>query len=284
MKIRILSGIVAAILLFAIMLSGTAVFAAALFVFALFGIHEFYDAMEKAGNRPVRIPGYLSCLLFLLPAAEAAGLLKGIRESAGSGFLMDIALLAAFIALLVLMLLPVFKKNVYRHSDIALTILGILYVPFLFMFIMMTRELDYGKYLVWLIFIGAWVTDIFAYFTGTFFGKHKLMPAISPSKTVEGAVGGLLACIVISVLYGYLIRTLAGVVILPLYCYAVIALISGITSQLSDLSASSVKRYAGIKDFGSIMPGHGGVLDRLDSLLFVAPAVYFMLGIICGAG
>ncbi|MDR1891444.1 MAG: phosphatidate cytidylyltransferase [Oscillospiraceae bacterium] len=136
-----------------------------------------------------------------------------------------------------------------------------------------------GIFLLLLAVIGAWGTDIGAYFIGRFFGKHKLAPAVSPKKTVEGAVGGLAVCIVLFLAYGslygaYFLKD-GGRVSLPLL--AALAVICALLSMLGDLSASCIKRAAGIKDFGNIFPGHGGILDRFDSLLTVAPAVYLLV-------
>lgn len=123
-----------------------------------------------------------------------------------------------------------------------------------------------------LIFIGAWVTDTFAYFSGYFFGKHKLIPAVSPKKTVEGAVGGSLATTVVYGVYGWFVT---GDVTLTVILTAV-GLAASIVSQFGDLSASLIKRHWGIKDYGNLFPGHGGVLDRFDSILAVSAFLYLI--------
>lgn len=121
-----------------------------------------------------------------------------------------------------------------------------------------------------LVFVGAWVTDTFAYFTGFFFGKHKLIPSVSPKKTVEGAVGGTLFAMigyaVVGMIYGY---SVTNIIILT-----VVGLFASIISQFGDLSASLIKRHYGIKDYGKLFPGHGGVLDRFDSILAVSAFLY----------
>lgn len=132
-------------------------------------------------------------------------------------------------------------------------------------------------FLVVLLLLCAWITDTAAYFTGSFLGKHKLIPAISPKKTVEGALGGLIACVLIctaaGLFYQSQIAASGSTVSLPILI--LLAAVSSVIGMLGDLSASLVKRCCGIKDFGSLLPGHGGILDRFDSFLFVAPAIYF---------
>jgi phosphatidate cytidylyltransferase len=140
--------------------------------------------------------------------------------------------------------------------------------------------MEKGNLFVWLILIGGWVTDTMAYFSGRILGRNKLIPDNSPKKTVEGAIGGIIGCTLILFLYGVLvINQYGGVKISPLH-YILLGFILSISAQLGDLLASSIKRAAKIKDFGTIMPGHGGVIDRFDSILLVAPIVYFYLKMI----
>ena len=128
-------------------------------------------------------------------------------------------------------------------------------------------------YIYLLAFVGAWVPDTFAYFTGMLFGKHKLIPDVSPKKTVEGAVGGVVFCVLAFVGFGLLYNNLwviEGGGKLPLWIMAVMGVLVSIVSQIGDLSLSLLKRKYGIKDFGKIFPGHGGVMDRFDSVLAVS--------------
>jgi phosphatidate cytidylyltransferase len=128
-----------------------------------------------------------------------------------------------------------------------------------------------GEYLYLLAFIGAWVTDTFAYFTGMLFGKHKLIPDVSPKKTVEGAIGGTVFCVLAFIGYAFLYnRFWAGEGPLSVGAMAIVGLLVAVVSQLGDLCLSLLKRKYGIKDFGKIFPGHGGVMDRFDSVLAVS--------------
>ena len=140
---------------------------------------------------------------------------------------------------------------------------------------LLRRQGDAGVYLYGLIFIGAWMTDTGAYFVGVLFGKHKLIPEVSPKKTIEGAFGGILGCIAGFVLYGFIIQSVCDVKV-NYIAMIVIAAVIAVVSQFGDLVASYIKREREIKDFGFIFPGHGGVLDRFDSIIAVAPSIYFI--------
>ncbi len=143
-----------------------------------------------------------------------------------------------------------------------------------------------GRFLYLLAFIGAWVTDIFAYFSGFLFGKHKLIPEISPKKTVEGSIGGMLFCVLafIAFTYCYNMRFWGllpeGSATLPYWMMAIVGLVVSVVSQIGDLSMSALKRHYGIKDFGKIFPGHGGMLDRFDSVVAVSIVLACALGIL----
>ena len=140
---------------------------------------------------------------------------------------------------------------------------------------LLRRQGNTGVYLYGLIFIGAWMTDTGAYFVGVLFGKHKLIPKVSPKKTVEGAFGGILGCIIGFVIYGFILQSVSEVKV-NYIAITVLAIVISIVSQFGDLVASYIKREREIKDFGFIFPGHGGVLDRFDSIIAVAPTIYFI--------
>lgn len=148
------------------------------------------------------------------------------------------------------------------------------YVTVFFSSILSVRNLEKGGlYLFFLIFISAWITDIFAYFTGFLIGKHKLCPIISPKKTIEGSVGGIIFTVIAYIIYGLILVKYFDVNV-NYFTLMVLAFLSSAVSQIGDLSASLIKRYYNVKDYGKILPGHGGIMDRFDSVLFVAPLIY----------
>ena len=161
--------------------------------------------------------------------------------------------------------------------------LGICYIPLMLIYLSLVRdmELDHGlngKILIWFVLIASWGSDIFAYFIGRHFGKHKLT-AVSPNKTVEGAVAGVVGAILLGILFAILCNTIWGVGINYLLIGCIMAVLS-IVGQIGDLAASSIKRYCEIKDFSELIPGHGGMLDRIDSIIFVLPFAYILFSIL----
>jgi phosphatidate cytidylyltransferase len=171
--------------------------------------------------------------------------------------------------------IQVFKFEKYDYIDISLTYFGIIYVVFLFSFVLLIRNMESGKFYIWLVFIGAWLTDSAAYFTGVKFGKTKIIPTVSPKKTLEGSIGGVVGCIIIMLLYGILVVN--NVNEISFYHYIILGILCGTISQIGDWAASAIKRKVEVKDYGNLMPGHGGVIDRFDSILITAPTVYFYL-------
>lgn len=159
-------------------------------------------------------------------------------------------------------------------KDIAYTFIGIFYVVFFTMFVAIIDGMENGKILIWYAILAAWGTDIVAYFVGKAFGKHKFSK-VSPKKSIEGCIGGTIGAVVLMLIYTYIANTFWGMD----YSYAFIAMISVILSligQIGDFAASSIKRFVDIKDFSNLIPGHGGMLDRIDSLIFLAPFAYVL--------
>lgn len=278
MKTRIISAVVALGLLAAIMLLGRQALGLAVFAVALVGIREFYHALEKGGYKPVKVVGYLSCLPLLYLSFRDAINLDGLTFV----FLPSKGLaLAIFVILAALFSIQIFRYGKISISDISVTILGILYVVFLFSFVILVRNMgERGDLYIWLVFAGAWAPDTFAYFSGVAFGRTKILPVVSPKKSLEGSIGGIIGCVGVMVGLGAYLNSLGiypgGI---PVVHYVLLGILCGCISQIGDWAASAVKRQVGVKDYGNLMPGHGGVLDRFDSILFAAPVVYFYLSL-----
>ena len=174
-------------------------------------------------------------------------------------------------------LLYLFKINKRKLEDGMSTITGIVYVGFFFYHLAAIGMLDNLKIFVWMVMITAFVTDTSAYFAGVFFGKHKMTPVISPKKTWEGAVGGVIGTIIVSGIFGFFFMK-------PMIVDCMImGFLGAVISMFGDLTASIFKRKMGIKDYGNLIPGHGGILDRFDSVLFTAPMIYYYLVLVIGA-
>lgn len=261
MKKRVLSAIAGLVLLFAVLLLNQVLtIRIALIVISLFALYELYVPFGY-WKQPwfVWLGVLISVLILFGPIQEAR---YSIPVIVGYVLLLAIGLLA-------------FHKTV-RFCDVTRMLFFTVYIPFFLNTIVLTRNLVRGEFLIWLIFGGAWLTDTFAFFTGTFLGKHKLCPDISPKKTWEGAIGGVVGTAVMAMVYGVCLERFAGLNVQfgALFCLAVLA---SVVSMVGDLTASLIKRELQIKDFGSVMPGHGGILDRFDSILLVAPLVYAFL-------
>jgi phosphatidate cytidylyltransferase len=177
--------------------------------------------------------------------------------------------LMLLVAFMLIMAVYVFTFPKYDTQKVMAAFFGIVYVPVMLSFIYQTRMLPEGFSLVWLIFFCSWGCDTFAYCTGMLLGRHKLAPVLSPKKSIEGAVGGVLGAALLGVIYAVLIGKPAGI-------YALICAIGAVASQIGDLAASAIKRQHEMKDYGNLIPGHGGILDRFDSVIVTAPMIYML--------
>ncbi len=225
------------------------------------GIREFFKGFGSLDIRPSFSIAYLCGGLLYLTA------ITGTTERYYSAWL--------FFSV-VLCLLYLFDIGKRSLADAMATLTGIVYVLFFSFHVVMIDKISGYEHLIWLVFIAAFGTDTMAYFSGYLFGKHKLCPEISPKKTIEGAVGGTIGSIVLCGIFGALFTD--GLIV---HCLA-IGLIGSIFAQIGDLSASIFKRKMGIKDYGNLIPGHGGILDRFDSILFTAPLVYYYITLVIG--
>ncbi|NMA94742.1 MAG: phosphatidate cytidylyltransferase [Clostridiales bacterium] len=227
--------------------------------FAIMGMYEIYTAFNKADYIPIKSVGYIAILLlfyFLISGQDLGGLLVII-----------LAIMASFIV-------PLFNHE-RSPIDAGMTIIGLVYPGLISMCMILLKEYckECGTYLVILTYLTTWACDTAAYFVGSKFGKNQLSPSISPKKTIEGAIGGLIGSTVVGVILGLIYSGYTHLDI-ALFHYLVIGLLAGIFAQLGDLVASCIKRFCDLKDFGKILPGHGGILDRFDSILFSVPIIF----------
>jgi len=232
-------------------------------VLSLLGMYEFYKVSRRKHYKPISIIGYILCIVYY--------------SNMGGNFTTSFNIYMVIATILLLLCIPVIYTS-YNFVDVAITIFAFLYVAVFFSFIVFINSKTYGHYLVWIIFIGSWGCDTSAYYCGRFLGKggkHKLCPKVSPNKTIEGSIGGLLGSIIGCTIYGCAISKFG--VPIQLYHYAIIGVLGGVFGQFGDLIASSIKRFVGAKDYSSLIPGHGGILDRFDSILFVSVISFYYI-------
>ena len=164
----------------------------------------------------------------------------------------------------------------FHANQVSAAVMAFAYAPVCLSFIYATRELEFGIYLVWLILICSWGCDTCAYCVGVLFGKHKMAPVLSPKKSIEGAVGGVVGAAGLGALYGWFVNTKVEASVNFIILFAIICAVGALISMVGDLAASAIKRNYDVKDYGKLIPGHGGVMDRFDSVIFAAPIIYFL--------
>ncbi len=228
-------------------------------IIALLSMHEYFNAVSKKSN-PVKWVGYLSCLSIAL------------IHIIPSEHINSVVTLAVPTILLILYAQIIATDMKTNFKDVAYTFLGIFYIVFFMMFLALISGMDNGKILIWYAILSAWGTDVFAYFVGMKFGKHKFSK-VSPKKSVEGCFGGAIGAVALMLIYTFFINKYLGMNYSYLHIMGMGIVLSFI-GQIGDFSASSIKRYVDIKDYSNLIPGHGGMLDRIDSLLFLAPFAY----------
>ncbi|MGC5324085.1 phosphatidate cytidylyltransferase [Brevibacillus sp. SYSU BS000544] len=260
MKQRMITGLLGGVLFITLVYLGGIWYSLLILLLAMVGLFEF---LRMAHLRPFGIAGLLSYLLML-------SILWPELISADMALFQFSNLLIP--VLLLLLFYTVIRKNEFHIEHVALAILGALYLGYGFLYMAAFRDgmSQHGFWLTMLVLLGIWSTDSGAYFVGRAIGKNKLWPAISPNKTIEGSIGGLAAALI--VVLG--INAVQGII--PFTQALAIALVTGIAAQMGDLVESALKRHFGVKDSGRIFPGHGGVLDRFDSLIIVFPILYLL--------
>lgn len=260
---RLISGVILVLLALLIICSGGWILFTAALILSVIGMSELFRALgirtQKKPNR-LELFGYLGIVVYYVFI----------------GFLPQRAGWLGILAALILILgLYVFCFPSYTVDQVKNLIFAVIYVGVMLSCVYLIRIMESGQYLVWLIFLSAWGSDTCAYCTGMLFGKHKMTPVLSPKKTVEGAVGGVVGAVILGMLYALFTTHQTA-------AYMLICLAGALISMIGDLAASAIKRQSGIKDYGTLIPGHGGILDRFDSVIFTAPAVYLMALLLVG--
>lgn len=265
MLTRCISGAVLVVIALVTILSGGYVLAATLFAISCIGFYELSKACKVHTEKinALEVVCYIAILAFY-----------GITVFSPDDTLV---LLWAVLFFLGVMGMYVFRFPKFSAQQVMAAYFCVLYAPVMFSFIYRTRMTEYGVYLVWMVFIASWISDTFAYFTGMLLGKHKLAPILSPKKSIEGSVGGVVGSTLAGALFGYLFSTKVGQEVNLIVVCAVLGAFGSVISQIGDLAASAIKRNHEIKDYGNLIPGHGGIMDRFDSVIVTAPIIYFLV-------
>lgn len=254
MVVRIIAALALIPLLLFIIYGGLPLYIAEAII-GIIAIDEFYKAFKSKNIQPISILGYLFAIYLSI---------KNI-------FNLQIEYTHVFVFMLFLIGIIYILSNKKNIIDFSITFIGMFYIPIFLDHIVLTiNDFKLGGIYVWLIFIISFMTDTFAYFSGYLFGKHKLIPSISPKKTIEGSIGGVLGSTICCVIFGYVFN-------LEIAHMVLVGSLGSVVAQFGDLFASAIKRYVGIKDYGKLIPGHGGILDRFDSVILVAPFVYYAI-------
>lgn len=274
MLTRILTGLVGVPIVVWLLHSGGMLFNAAIFVLAAIGWLEFYNMAKNKGYNVFYFSSGIMTLVLV-------GSLMYLDDSIYTLYSLPLFLVVTIIAILL--------EGLYKHckghlvENVGLSVMAVLYIGILFFHFGLLRQLPFepvvigsfvlegGECFFWLIMLGTWASDTFAYFVGCAIGKRKLCPNVSPNKSVEGAAAGFIGCLAVMVYLG------VKVLDMEIAQAAALGLCVAVFAPLGDLVESILKRSFGVKDSGKIFPGHGGVLDRCDSLLFAIPLGYYVL-------
>ena len=257
-RTRLISGIVLMAITIALMVYGSYPLFWVIAAISVIGLFELYRAVGMEKTLPA-VVGYISSIIIDIL----------ILDDAYSYLLMWFVL-----TLMVLMACYVIAYPKYNSEQMTMLFFGLIYVTVMLSFVFKVRFVANGILYVWLIFIGAWGSDTCAYCVGKLCGKHKLPSKLSPNKTIEGCVGGIVGAALIGFLFALAFFTKNTEY---WWKFAAIGGVSSVISQIGDLTASAIKRNHDIKDYGKLIPGHGGILDRFDSIIFIAPVVYYLV-------
>lgn len=262
-RTRLISGVVLVILALAVIITGGPVLAAVLTAISVIGLNELYRAtkVEDGHFSPLAWVGYLGCILYY-----------AIVYFDLTAYTMTVLI----VLMILFMAVYVFTYPRYKTDQVTAAFFGIVYVAVMLSCIYQLRIMEDGKFLVWLIFLASWGCDTCAYCVGMLIGKHKMSPKLSPKKSVEGAVGGVVGAALLGVAYAAATGSHMSSDVNHMLVFAVICAVGALISMVGDLAASAIKRNHGIKDYGKLIPGHGGILDRFDSVIFIAPVIYYL--------
>ena len=272
MKIRSLtSAIILAVMVPVLILSKYLIYPIALAIFAVIAVFELLRVIGEHKNYKISIPAYI--MAAALPVLTHDIFLDQNPELQKNYMLFAVA--TVFMYMLYIMGLAVFSKGELRFSKIAEVFLAVTYVVMSFTALCLLRYISNGTWCFFLVFLSAWGTDVGAYCVGSLIGKHKLIPEVSPKKSVEGAIGGTVFAVILFMVYGFAVSKLTELT--PNYLLLGIeGVLLSVISQVGDLVASLIKREHGVKDYGKILPGHGGIMDRFDSILAVSLPLVMM--------
>ena len=274
MKQRILTGIlIFTMTVLLIIFSGFIVYPIVLAALCVRGVFELMRVIGVEKRLSIAIPAYILSAVFPILAYF-------VDSDTTITYLLALAA-AMFVYMLYLMGCGVFSKGKLSFSKLSELFTSITYVTVSFSSLSLMRYLDreVGVFVIVLVFLVSWACDTGAYFTGMLFGKHKLIPEISPKKTVEGAIGGIVIATLAYLLYGFVLDKLIPEMYVNYIFLGVFGMLLSVFSQLGDLIASLLKREYGVKDYGRIFPGHGGVMDRFDSTVSVSTALMILCAV-----
>ena len=265
-RTRLLSGIVLVILALILIITGEEVLLASTFLISCIGMYELYRVFHIEKSIMAWI-SYLGVFVFYV----------NLRLT----FVED-AMTIAMGYMILLMFAYVFTYPKFEAKHIMASFFGFFYVGVMLSYVYQIRSLDNGGYLAFLVFICSWGCDTCAYCVGKLIGKHKMSPKLSPKKSIEGAVGGVVGTALLTALYAYIFHLKMGIASQQIILLAVIAAIAGLISMVGDLTASAIKRNYDIKDYGHLIPGHGGIMDRFDSMIITAPIIFYLAKYLLG--
>lgn len=265
-KTRLLSGVVLLFITILLIHIGGYVLLVSSAAVALIGLMELYRVLG-IHKTVLGAIGYIATALYYV----------SLEVHLGMGFEDRFPMVTILFSLVAFLFCYVMAYPKYHAKEVMGAFFGLVYVSVMLSYIYLTRDdIAGGKYLVWLIFLCSWGSDTLAYCTGMLFGRHKMTPKLSPKKTWEGAIGGVAGASLLTILFAWIFRVQMHLTPEKIAVLAVIAAAGAVISMVGDLAASAIKRNYEIKDYGKLIPGHGGILDRFDSVIFTAPIVFYL--------